>query len=276
MKRKNRRQSLEFWNNFKAPIVVAHRGGDAAGIEKENSLAAFEAAYKLGCRWFETDLVATRDRKLLLLHGRGFQLRPNKDVPPRSVIRHMTYLEVKRNIRIGGETIPLFEDLLDKFPDTKIFIEPKTFRSAAVLIEVLSKRPQDIHRICLGAFSKMRTLRAAYLIKKATGKEICTSILGPVNAYPIYLAARLKALRPFVEYYVQETQAASIHIPYRWITNSPKAGSKLIAYSHNLGLKVVVYTPNSKKAIKKSFEAGVDAVMSDRLALLNELSSLKA
>jgi glycerophosphoryl diester phosphodiesterase len=79
----------------------------------------------------------------------------------------------------------------------------------------------------------------------------------------LYLAASLKILRPFAKYYVRETNAGSVHVPYRWITNSPKSGKKFVSYVHSLGLKVAVYTPNSEKKIKASLEGGVDAVMSD-------------
>jgi glycerophosphoryl diester phosphodiesterase len=253
---------------FKGPIGVAHRGGDAAGTEKENSIEAFRAAYKLGYRWFETDVVATRDKKLLAIHGRGYQLRPNKDLPSRTKIRTMLHKDLKESVKIGGEEVPTLEEILDYFPDIKLFIDPKTYKSVPALIDCLSKRPKDIDRICIGAFSKMRTLRTAYILKKNTGKEVCTSILGPWNAYPIYIAARFKLLMPFAKYYVQETHAGSIHVPYRWIANSPKAGEKLIKYAHQLGLKVAVFTPNSTDTIKASLNGGVDVVMSDKVVLL--------
>jgi glycerophosphoryl diester phosphodiesterase len=270
-----KQKQFKFWENFKVPVGVAHRGGDGAGTEKENSLKAFEAAYKLGYRCFETDVVATRDKKLLAIHGRGYQLRPNKDLPSRTRIRTMTHKKFKNEVKIGGEEVPTLDGLLDSFPDVKFIIDPKTYKSVPALIDCLSKRPKDIDRVCVGAFSKMRTIRVAYLIKKNTGKEVCTCILGPINAYPIYLAARIKLLRPFAKYYVQETNAGSIHIPYRWITNSPKAGRKLIKQAHGLGLKVAVYTPNSEKTIRASVEAGVDAVISDKVALLKKITLKK-
>jgi glycerophosphoryl diester phosphodiesterase len=266
---------LKFWRDFKVPQAVAHRGGDGAGAVKENSLKAFKAAYKLGYRWFETDVVATKDHKLIVSHGRGYQLRPNKDLPTRAKLQRMSLAKIRQEIRVGGEEVLLFEDLLDHFPDVKIFIDPKTYRSVPALIYCLSKRPKDIERVCIGAFSKMRTIRVAYLIKRNTSKEVCTSILGPINAYPIYIAARLNLFRVFAKYYVQETNAGSIHVPYRWISNSPKAGRKLIDYSHSLGLKVAVYTPNSEKTIKPCLDTGVDLVMSDRLVLLNKLIKTK-
>jgi glycerophosphoryl diester phosphodiesterase len=272
MRLKNQsQQQFKFWQGFNPPVAVAHRGGDGAGIDKENSLKAFKAAYNLGYRWFETDLVATHDKKLLAIHGRGYQLRPNKDLPSRTKIRTMTHKKFMHEIKVGGEEVPLLDELLDEFPDIKFIIDPKTYRSVPALVECMSNRPNDVDRLCVGAFSKMRTIRVAYLIKKNTGKEVCTCILGPINAYPIYVAARIKILRPFAKYYVQETNAGSIHVPYRWIINSPKAGQKLIEYAHELGLKVAVYTPNSAKTIRASVSAGVDVVISDRVSLLKKI-----
>jgi glycerophosphoryl diester phosphodiesterase len=270
MQSKNHRQ-VKFWRGFRAPVAVAHRGGDGAGIEKENSLKAFKVAYKLGYRWLETDVVSTKDKKLIVSHGRGYQLRPNKDLPTRTRLQRKTLAQIRSEIRVGGEPVLLFEELLDEFPDVNIFVDPKTFRSVPALIDCLSKRPKDIDRVCIGAFSKMRTLRVAYIIRKNTKKDVCTSILGPFNAYPIYVAARFDLFKSFAKYYVQETNAGSIHVPYRWISNSPKAGKKLINYAHKLGLKVAVYTPNSEKSIQAVIDAKVDLIMSDNLALLNRL-----
>jgi glycerophosphoryl diester phosphodiesterase len=272
MRAPNQQQKSDFWKNFKAPMAVAHRGGDIAGIEKENSMAAFRAAYKLGYRWLETDVVATKDKKLIMIHGKGYQLRHNRHLPTRTKLRWMSYETIQKKILVGGERIALLEELLDEFPDTKIFLDPKTAGSVPLLVKLLAKRPKDIDRICIGSFPKMRTIRMAYLIKRKTGKEVATVILGPTNAYPIYMGARRKFFRIFAKYYVQETKATCVNIPYRWITNSPKAGRKFVEFAHELGLKVGVYTPNSRKTIQKCLNSGVDVIMSDRSKLLLELA----
>jgi glycerophosphoryl diester phosphodiesterase len=268
-------QPPKFWQGFKAPLAVAHRGGDAAGIEKENSLEAFKKAYKLGYRWFEADVIATRDKKLIVSHGRGYQLRPNKDLPTRTKLQRMTLAQIRKKVLVGGEGVLLFEDLLDEFPNVKIFVDPKTYKSVPALINCLSQRPKEVDRICIGSFSKMRTIRVAYIIKKNTGKEVCTSILGPFNAYPIFLAARIKFIRPFAKYYVQETNAGSVHVLHGWITKYQKSGQKFIKYAHSLNLKVAVYTPNTEKNISASLDGKVDIVMSDRAKLLRDLVKYK-
>src|SRR5205807_97412 len=48
------------------PLIVAHRG--AWGAAPQNSLAALEAAIKLGCDMVEVDVRRTRDGRLVAIH----------------------------------------------------------------------------------------------------------------------------------------------------------------------------------------------------------------
>ncbi|MFI9765429.1 glycerophosphodiester phosphodiesterase [Streptomyces sp. NPDC052415] len=48
------------------PIVLAHRG--ASAYAPENTLAAVDAAARLGIRWVENDVQRTRDGELVVLH----------------------------------------------------------------------------------------------------------------------------------------------------------------------------------------------------------------
>jgi glycerophosphoryl diester phosphodiesterase len=196
-------------------------------------------------------------------------------LPTRTKLQRMTLAQIRKKVMVGGEGVLLFEDLLDEFPNVKIFVDPKTYKSVPALINCLSQRPKEVDRICIGSFSKMRTIRVAYIIKKNTGKEVCTSILGPFNAYPIFLAARIKFIRPFAKYYVQETNAGSVHVLHGWITKYQKSGQKFIKYAHSLNLKVAVYTPNTEKNISASLDGKVDIVMSDRAKLLRDLVKYK-
>ena len=156
--KKNHQQS-RFWDDAVFPLAVAHRGGDGAGIEKENSLAAFQAAYDLGYRWLETDVVPTSDGKLLAIHGRGFQRHPNKDMPSRLKVQRMTYAEALDNIRVGGEKLVTLNELLDAFPDVKFFLDPKTLKAAPALARTLIQRPHDLNRVWVGSFIPFNNAR---------------------------------------------------------------------------------------------------------------------
>ncbi len=259
-------QKNKFWDGAKFPIAVAHRGGDAAGIEKENSLMAFQAAYDLGYRWFETDVVPTRDGKLLAIHGRGYQRHPNKDLPSRLTIQSMTYAEVLETINVGGEKILTLDELLDTFSDVKFFLDPKTLKAAPALARSLIARPQDLGRVWIGSFIPFNNARVYRAIRHATGQKVGLAILGPMKSMPVKLAALFPALTPVAQTYVRWTKAGCITVHHSWITGAN--GRKFVQLSHSLGLKAGVYTPNSKASIEQSLAAGADVIMSDNVKLL--------
>ncbi|MDB5160792.1 MAG: glycerophosphodiester phosphodiesterase, partial [Candidatus Saccharibacteria bacterium] len=60
-----------FWNGSRLPVAIAHRGGDGAGVKKENTVAAFKAAWDLGYEYGETDSVVTSDGLVIAIHGAG-------------------------------------------------------------------------------------------------------------------------------------------------------------------------------------------------------------
>lgn len=262
-----------FWQKAKTPILVAHRGGNGAGIEKENSLKAFQVAYGLGYRWFETDVVPTKDGVLLAIHGRGYQLRPNKDLPRRLKIQQMTYAAAKESLIVDGEPPIILDQLLELFPDVKVFIDPKTYKAVPALIKTLSERPQDINRVCIGAFSTRRTKAVYRGLEKVTGKRVCTSLLGRTSSWLVYQAATWSLLKRLATYYAQARSVESIHVPYRWVLH-PTKGKKFITFTHSLGLKVAVYVPNDEQSIKKCLSVGADAIMSDNIELLKVCSKL--
>jgi glycerophosphoryl diester phosphodiesterase len=262
----------EFWQNDNQIIGVAHRGGDAAGIEKENSLAAFQAAHDKGFRWFETDVVPTKDGKLLAVHGRGLQMHPNKDLPTRKQIQKLTYAE-SQDLLIGGEQMPLLEDLLDTFPDVKWFIDPKVNNAVRPLVDLLKQKGRILENVSVGSFSQDRTDAVAAEVKEATHKDICTTI-GPLGSLAVLNTSdvdrsrisfpdrwALRAAKATRRLPSDAVPATSINVPYQWV----KASSNLVEIAHGLGLHIATWTPNEIKDIQSSADKGVDAIMSDRL-----------
>ena len=47
-------------------LIIAHRG--ASAYAQENTLKAFEIAFKLGSSWLETDVQRSKDNVLVLYH----------------------------------------------------------------------------------------------------------------------------------------------------------------------------------------------------------------
>lgn len=270
----NRRSPHRFWaNDPQKLVIVAHRGGDAAGIEKENSLKAFQAAYDLGYRWFETDAVPTSDRRLLAIHGRGYQRHPNADLPSRLALQRLSYEEVKSRVQIGGEVPVLLTELLDTFPDSKFFVDPKTYKAASVLAEVLAEKPAYLNRVCVGSFLPFNTSRVRRMVLGLIGENVAVAILGPLRGWILRLAAFSSWLAPLAKYHISLTKADSIHIPFKWVTGY--GGHKLLDTAHKLGLKVAVYTPNEATDLIGCRDKGVDIIMSDKVESLSQIAGEK-
>ncbi len=146
-----------FYADMDGPLAIAHRGGDAAGQEKENSLAAFDSAWREGIVYGETDTVATVDGVALAIHGsRSAKQARKTGLPLRSQLEAMTFDEVQREVRIGGEQVPAVEELIFTFPGMRFFIDPKTTSSVKPLADLI-KDYKLKNTVSVGAFDYRRT-----------------------------------------------------------------------------------------------------------------------
>jgi glycerophosphoryl diester phosphodiesterase len=82
-------------------IIVAHRG--AAGYEKENTLAAFQKAIKLGADMVELDVRRTRDGELVVIH--------DAEIGERKICG-LDYKEVNNISQQAGFCVPRLEEVL--------------------------------------------------------------------------------------------------------------------------------------------------------------------
>ena len=121
--------SSNFWG--KPPIAIAHRGGDAAGEDQENTLAAFISAQKLGYEYGETDVILTADGRVAAIHGsRNWLQAYFSGRMPRQALQKLTLKEIRSHTGEGIRVTTL-EEILTKLPQMKFFIDPKTGKSAS-------------------------------------------------------------------------------------------------------------------------------------------------
>lgn len=242
------------------PLPIAHRGGDLAGEDKENSLAAFDSAYQAGLRYGETDTVATADGVALAIHGsRNKHQMAATGLPVRSALEQMTYEDVQKHVRVGGEQVPQLEELLVSFPGMRFFIDPKTTQSVKPLGELINKlRIHD--RVSVGAFSFNRTQAVANMVSEQA--RVCTTIgaLGGLALFGRHISF------PQAKDYVRRSGASQYAMPFRYMN------THRVDKAHELGLRVILWTPNSKADIRHSFSMGADGVMSDRTHLVKQLA----
>ncbi|WP_327251681.1 glycerophosphodiester phosphodiesterase [Streptomyces sp. NBC_01244] len=230
------------------PIPFAHRGGAADGLE--NTAAAFRRAAAAGYRYFETDVHASADGKLVAFHDATL----DRVTDGRGRIREQPWSRI-REVRAGGtEPLALFEDLLEEFPDARWNVDIKDESAVHPLVGLIA-RTGVWDRVCVGSFSERRVARA----QKIAGPRLATSfgvagVLGlRLRSYAIPAALRAGA----VAAQVPETQAGIRVVDRRFVRTA-----------HERGLQVHVWTVNEPERMEALLDLGVDGIMTDRIDIL--------
>jgi glycerophosphoryl diester phosphodiesterase len=244
------------WPFLDSPGVLAfaHRGahGPDAGGVVENTMAAFEAAVRLGYRYVETDVHLTADGVLVAFHDD----RLDRVTDRQGKIADLPWSEVERARLAGGEGVPLFEDLLGSWPDLRVNVEPKADAAVEPLAAVV-ERTGSIDRVCTGSFSGRRLAR----LRKRLGPRLCTS-LGPGGTVRLRLAS--------IGLPTWSLGAACAQVPVRQ-GPVPVVDRRFVAAAHRRGLQVHVWTVDDAAEMERLLDLGVDGLMTDRPVLLKEV-----
>ncbi|WP_066952361.1 glycerophosphodiester phosphodiesterase family protein [Streptomyces lushanensis] len=230
------------------PIPFAHRGGAADGLE--NTAAAFRRAAGLGYRHFETDVHATADGRLVAFHDATL----DRVTDSRGRIVDLPWTEVRRARVAGSEPLPLFEELLEEFPEACWNVDIKAAPALVPLVELI-RRTESWDRVCVGSFSEARVARAARL----AGPRLATSygvrgVLGlRLRSYGIPAPVRPGAVCA----QVPETQSGIRVVDERFVR-----------MAHARGLQVHVWTVNEPDRMEALLDLGVDGIMTDQLEAL--------
>jgi glycerophosphoryl diester phosphodiesterase len=247
-----------------APVVIAHRGASATA--PENTLEAFQAAVDLGCRVLETDIHVTRDGVVVAFHDH----RLDRQTDGRGEIEALTIAEVERAdagfafagadgtfpFRGRGVRVPRLEQILERFPDTRLVIDPKTDRGVAPLAALLD-RFAAWERVCVGAFSDLRLVR----IRRLGRGRACTS-MGP-GATAIARAASASGRLP-------RLGADCLQVPIRH-GPIPLVTERFVHAAHRARLPVQVWTIDDPQTMRRLLDLGVNAIMTNRPTLALEL-----
>jgi glycerophosphoryl diester phosphodiesterase len=235
--------------DWPTPIAFAHRGG--AGEHPENTMVAFEAAVKLGYQYLETDVHATADGVLIVFHDAD--LAPVSDRAGR--IARLPYSEV-RQARVGGEHIPLLEDVLGAWPHARVNLDAKHNRCVTGLVEAVARLGAE-DRVCLGSFCQARAKR----LHDLTGGRVCTW-MGRGEILRLWL---LSWQRRFHGNFAPCTQVPA------GLGMLPLVNSTFVQGAHDRGVAVHVWTVNDRAQMEALLDLGVDGIFSDRPTLLKEV-----
>ncbi|MFB7372826.1 glycerophosphodiester phosphodiesterase family protein [Streptomyces sp. NPDC056222] len=231
-----------------SPIPFAHRGGTADGLE--NTAAAFRRAAAAGYRYFETDVHTTADGALVAFHDSTL----DRVTDAAGRIRDLPWDAVREARVAGKEPLPLFEELLEEFPEARWNVDLKAESSLVPLVDLI-RRTGAWDRICVGSFTEGRVARA----QRLAGPRLATSygvkgILG-LRLRSLGIPAALRA------------GAVAAQVPASQ-GGIPVVDRRFVREAHARGLQVHVWTVNDPERMNSLLDLGVDGIMTDHLEAL--------
>jgi glycerophosphoryl diester phosphodiesterase len=234
------------------PLAIAHRGG--AGLAQENSIAAFSLASALGLRYLETDIRVTCDGHLVCFHDDTLERVTSTTGPVRS-----KSLRELRTMRINGiEPIPTLDEALDTFPDQCFSVDLKDEVAIEPLVKSL-RRKGVAQRVCIaGAWDGWlgHVRREVPEVTTALGWRSLTALLSCARTG--LRPPKALATAPFA------------HVPIK-LGRVPIFVERLVAMSHDIGIRVVTWTVDDPVVIRRLLDAGVDAIITDRPDVLRDV-----
>jgi len=210
-------------------LLLGHRG--ARRYAPENTLSAFDLAIKHGAHGFEFDVRCTRDKRTILCHDPKLN---------RLTLRRYTFKQIQESCNSGGAP-PCLEDVLERYgKDTFLNIEVKVRGIEPIVVELIRRyRPRQyfISSFRPGVVRRLHQLDSSL-------------VLGAL-AQTRWQLRRWRVLP--VTYVVPH---------YHLLT------PRLLDKVHAAGKKVVTWTVNNPRQMRRAADLAVDAIISDDTRLL--------
>jgi glycerophosphoryl diester phosphodiesterase len=249
-----------FQNDAGRPLAIAHRGG--GGLWPENTLYAFERASALGVDVIETDVHATADGELVVLHDEAVE----RTTDGTGQVGSLTLAQLKRldaayrftpdggrsfPLRGQGITVPTLREVFEALPRMRFNIEPK--QAAHPLATPLCRliREQGMaERVLVASFNgttlgEFRRECPEVATSAATGEV--ASFLG------LQRAGLAASYSPSMQALQVPEHAGALQVLTR----------DFVEAAHGRNLRVHVWTINDKDAMRRLIDAGVDGIMTD-------------
>ena len=243
-------------------LCVAHRG--ASGLAPENTLVAVRAGIASGADLVEVDVRRTKDRALVLSHDASLTRTTNaREVyPDRApwLVADFTSAEIAR-LEAGawlspvyaGEPVPTLERVLD------------TLRGSGVGLLLELKEPADQPGVVAELASELRLQAgrpgAPYVLVQSFDHEA----MGLFKAYEPGFDVGLigKPRRPQLRRLASWAAAVNPH--------HYSVDAEYVEAVRSTGLRCMVWTPNTVRAMRRALRLGVDGLITDHPAQLRGL-----
>lgn len=246
-----------------ATEIVAHRGYSAKA--PENTVAAFNLAWKTGTDACELDLYLTADEGIIILHDKDTKRTTGKVlVPAKSTVADLQMLDAGswKDPKYKGEKLPTLQEALATLPlgKKRFFLEIKckaeVVPALTKVLEPMKARAQQLCIICFdfptcAAAKKAMPWIKVYLL--ADGKD--QQKLPRTDVTPFIQQAKeagldgldLGANWPWSESFVKQIRDAGLEI-YVWTVDDPEQ-AKVLA-----GLGIDGLTTNEVTKIREALQ----------------------
>jgi glycerophosphoryl diester phosphodiesterase len=218
-------------------------------------MPAFEHAVSLGFRYLETDVHRTADGVLVAFHDPDL----SRTCGHPGQIASMTWAEISELRVAGREPIPLMRDLLDRFPDARFNIEPKSDDAVEPLASLITAT-HAIDRVLVGSFSHRRLHR----IRRLLGDRLLTATSPPEIA-SLYLTGWVPGHEPLV------TQVPVGAGRKEGLGHVVVVTERFVRWAHRRHIPVHVWTIDDPDEMQRLLDLGVDGIMTDRPEVLRQV-----
>jgi glycerophosphoryl diester phosphodiesterase len=237
-------------------IAMAHRGFTSFRFPM-NSMGAFHEAAKLGFRYIETDVRATRDGVAVTLHDPSLPALSGRP----GAIDQLAWRDVRTADLGAGETIPTLEELLAALPTMRVNIDIKAGSAIEPTVDVI-ERLNAHDRVLVTSFSDRRRRRALRLLSKRVASSAGTAVI------PALLAAKTPATRAYAWRILHDSDCLQLPPRLGRLTVITPA---LVRAVHASGRQVHAWTVDDPAVMRALLDIGVDGIITDRADLLREV-----
>lgn len=228
--------------------IIGHRG--ASAYAPENTIAAFDRALAMGCRYLEFDVMLSADGEPFVFHDETLKRTTNGQGEIGLVTaEYLQGLDAGGwfSKRFCGEKIPHFRDVLQwlTFSDVRANIEIKPYpgtseqTTVAILSHINRYWPQNKPLPLISSFDL-----AALTLCRSLAPEMPIGLL--LDEWDKDWSVKAKELHCY-----------SVHCNKRALT------AARVQQIKEQGYQLFVYTVNRRRQANKLFDWGVDAVFSD-------------
>jgi glycerophosphoryl diester phosphodiesterase len=232
------------------PLNLAHRG--ASAYAPENTLAAFRLSAEMGADGIELDAKLSRDGAVVIMHDPTVE----RTTDGSGRVSDLTLAELKRldagskfDPKFAGERIPTLDEVFDAVSDRLLInVEMTNYasRTDGLELKVIGRIAQRglTDRVMVSSFHPLSLRR----VKLAAPHIVCGLIYAPFQSMCLR-RAWLAPLIPGLD--ARHPQHSMIDAGF-------------VRRFHARGQRVNTWTVNAEADMRRTIDAGVDGIMTDR------------